>query len=232
MLCCTFIPRILLLYGAQVFALTYVRTQSRLIRQGFQGQQADLKIITESISTLTTSRPFERRVANATESLQGVASPNADATLVEMKPNTLPRHSLWTKKTVAFNGGSKRNVLGTIESNWQQNIAWPAAMNDQAFAQQESKYLYTFVPATWLRNMGLSWSIRLRILISPDTGWQYTLHAPRLIACKSLIFAACEQGNINVIQTLIAEGRASVRDEDYRGFTPLWVRYNHLIGIL
>ena len=49
-----------------------------MIRQGFQGQRADLMVITESISTLTTKHPIERRPAITAGSFEEQVSPNAE----------------------------------------------------------------------------------------------------------------------------------------------------------
>ena len=188
-------------------------------------------VITERISTLTIDHPFERRPAITAGAFQEVVSPNTETALVKREPKSTPRRSLWTRKTVAFNRVFQTNILGTIEGQWQHIVARPANVDDQKFAQQESKYSYTFVPAEWLRNMGLSHSFRFRISTSPTTGWQHTLQTPCLVPGNSLIFTLCEQGNIDAIRSLLAEGRASVRDENASGFTPLWVRYDCLSKI-
>lgn len=90
--------------------------------------------------------------------------------------------------------------------------------------QYESKTLYVIYPAPWLIRLGFQYGLHLGLLSSSTDGWKNTLKTFCPVPDDALIFEFCRQGNVSAVQTLLSEGRASVRDTDSWGLTPLHVR--------
>ena len=88
---------------------------------------------------------------------------------------------------------------------------------------------FTFVPATWLSCFGLSHLVDVALAKTTTSGWQFSLNIPRLVPDKSQIFERCRTGDVDGVRELLYQRRASVRDVNSSGSTPLHVaaRYNH-----
>ena len=92
-----------------------------------------------------------------------------------------------------------------------------------------SETIYVVRPATWLLRLGFSYGIRLSSIDSTQ-GWRQTLEPFRPVPDNALIFTLCEDGNIVGVRNLIVQGRASIRDTDSSGWSPLHVSDGYKIA--
>jgi hypothetical protein len=81
---------------------------------------------------------------------------------------------------------------------------------------------FTFYPSWWLTKFGVRYGMEGTLLSTPS-GWQFNFNPIRAVPDNSLIFHACQKGNLSTVQFLISQGSASVRDTDSKGWTPLHV---------
>jgi hypothetical protein len=84
---------------------------------------------------------------------------------------------------------------------------------------------FTFFPSYWLTKLGLNCGIEANVFTTP-TGWQFNLNPIRAVPDDSPIFSACRKGNLSAVRFLLTEGKASVKDTDSKGWTPLHVSLN------
>jgi len=84
----------------------------------------------------------------------------------------------------------------------------------------------TFFPSYWLTRAGVNYGMEANVLTTP-TGWQFNFNPIRAVPDNSPIFSACRKGNLSAVQFLMAEGKASVRDTNSQGWTPLHVSCNY-----
>jgi len=83
---------------------------------------------------------------------------------------------------------------------------------------------FTFFPSWWLTKLGVKFGMEAT-LCETFSGWQFNFNPIRVVPDDSLIFRACKSGNLPVVQYLIADGTASVKDTDSKGWTPLHVSW-------
>lgn len=81
---------------------------------------------------------------------------------------------------------------------------------------------FTFFPSWWLNRVGMKYGMEANLSSTP-TGWQFNFNPIRVVPDDSPIFNACRKGSISTVQFLLAEGEASVRDTNSKGWTPLHV---------
>ncbi|PVH68362.1 hypothetical protein DL98DRAFT_631493 [Cadophora sp. DSE1049] len=79
---------------------------------------------------------------------------------------------------------------------------------------------FTFFPSYWLTKVGLNYGMEANVFTTP-TGWQFNFNPIRAVPDDSPIFNACRKGNLSAVQFLLTEGKASVRDTNSKGWTPL-----------
>lgn len=84
----------------------------------------------------------------------------------------------------------------------------------------------SFMPSSWLTRAGVNYGMEINYS-STTTGWQFNFNPIHAVPDNSPIFTACQQGNLAAVQFLLAEGKASVRDTNSKGMTPLHVRQQH-----
>ena len=89
--------------------------------------------------------------------------------------------------------------------------------------QYEFETFFTWHPAAWLMRLGIKFGVNASISKS-HWGWKNTLNAISAVLDDSLIFDFCSTGNIGGVQSLLARGKASIRDTNSQGWTPLHVR--------
>jgi len=82
---------------------------------------------------------------------------------------------------------------------------------------------FTFFPSHWLMKLGLNCGMEANAFPTP-TGWQFNFNPIRGVPDDSPIFSACRKGNLSAVRFLLTEGKASVRDTNSKGWTPLHVR--------
>jgi hypothetical protein len=81
---------------------------------------------------------------------------------------------------------------------------------------------FTFFPSWWLTKLGVKFGMEAT-LCETFSGWQFNFNPIRVVPDDSLIFRACKSGNLPVVQYLIADGTASVKDTNSKGWSPLHV---------
>jgi hypothetical protein len=84
---------------------------------------------------------------------------------------------------------------------------------------------FTFFPSCWLTKVGFNYGMEANLFTTP-TGWQFNFNPIRAVPDDSPIFSACRKGNLSTVRFLLAEGKASVRDTNSKGWTPLHVSSN------
>lgn len=88
--------------------------------------------------------------------------------------------------------------------------------------QYEFETHFTWHPAHWLMRLGIKFGVNANISKS-YWGWKNTLNSFSAVPDDSLIFDFCKTGNIGGVQSLLTRGKASVRDTNTQGWTPLHV---------
>jgi hypothetical protein len=81
----------------------------------------------------------------------------------------------------------------------------------------------SFMPASWLTRAGVNYGMEAN-LSNTTTGWQFNFNPIRAVPDNAPIFTASQQGNLAAVQFLLTNGKASVRDTNSKGMTPLHVR--------
>jgi hypothetical protein len=89
-------------------------------------------------------------------------------------------------------------------------------------AASEIETQFTFYPASWLAWWGLNFGVHV-VLHREGTAWKNSLQTFQAVPDDSLIFEFCEQGNVMAVNSLLVSGRASPRDTNSKGWTPLHV---------
>ncbi|EPE27940.1 Ankyrin repeat-containing protein [Glarea lozoyensis ATCC 20868] len=79
---------------------------------------------------------------------------------------------------------------------------------------------FTFFPSYWLTKAGLNCGMEANVSTTP-TGWQFNFNPIRAVPDDSPIFSACRKGNLSAVRFLLTEGKASVKDTNSKGWTPL-----------
>lgn len=85
-------------------------------------------------------------------------------------------------------------------------------------------------PSNWLIRIGMSYAAEAQFRMCPLNGFAFQISPIHAVPDDALIFQFCRMGNKGAVRVLLEEGRASVRDTNSRGYTPLHVSYpvNHL----
>lgn len=106
----------------------------------------------------------------------------------------------------------------SIVPNGPSGLGW-----DCSPETHEYETTYTVYPTAWLIGLGVRLGLRLTNLSSSIRGWKNTLETFRPVPDSALIFRLCKSGNVPAIRELLAKGKASVKDTDSFGYTPLHV---------
>ena len=131
-----------------------------------------------------------------------------------------PRIELWGSRY----SSETENMFGKIYYTSRTFEEQASSSNDLGFSDYKYEFetSFTLHPAQWLIKCGLNFAIRAAISQSVR-GWKHNLEVHRAVPDDSVIFDLCEQGNIDGVRTLLASGKASVRDTNSWGRTPLHV---------
>lgn len=81
---------------------------------------------------------------------------------------------------------------------------------------------FTFFPSYWLTAAGINYGLEAN-MFTTSTGWQFNFNPIRAVPDDAPIFSAARSGNISAVRFLLAEGKASVRDTNSKGWNPLHV---------
>lgn len=218
---------------------------SRLSRNRHISVERKLEAITQSVSSMSVEQYSEitgrvlstvldvhsNRTAFHTEerdarkiyaeNLQRVGNPsNSDGSW---------RKQTWVKRTLREEKSVMQYFLGTIRAESNTKLRTTRETDgltpDCEQDQYEHETSYTIYPATWLIRLGIHRGLRLRCFSSSTQGWKNTLETICPVPDDALIFEFCKEGNVPAVRKLLAEGYASVRDTNSRGYTPLHVSF-------
>lgn len=106
------------------------------------------------------------------------------------------------------------NSKGDDESELEEHL-----IEEECIEQETSFRLH---PAQWLLHLGLNCGLSL-ISSNSMKGWKCTLETYRAVPDNSEIFQCCRYGNLDRVKILLSTGKASFRDTDALGWTPLHV---------
>lgn len=153
-------------------------------------------------------------------------TPNED--FVVVKPRGRARNDGWlTRPVVVVDSTTPNLCVATVHGRSVMKFDRLKSARSLATDPEEHIYeaerSYTIIPATWLLRLGLNYGLYLAWLSSSTQVWKQTLDAFRTVPHDATIFQSCHYGDLTSMQTLISEGRASVRDTDNRGRTLLHV---------
>ena len=115
----------------------------------------------------------------------------------------------------------KIRVKSTTRSLLSTNTANDLIRLQHDEAEHETSV--SIFPARWLMHLGLGSGLRISLSNSSIKGWKHTLSTFCVVPDDALIFKYSKEGNISAIKDLLLEGRASIRDIDSHGWTPLHV---------
>ena len=96
--------------------------------------------------------------------------------------------------------------------------------------QSESQTSITVRPAAWLMRLGIKYGLHLDFQKCATQGWKYALRSFCPIRDDAPIFQFCSEGNLSAVRYLLSHGKASVRDTDSQGVTPLHVSFHGIAG--
>lgn len=117
-------------------------------------------------------------------------------------------------------------VLGSI---WiRTSTLKTAAGSNTSSGQVEVITSFIFYPASWLTKVGLRCGTEANLQWSAATGWKFNISAVKAVPESSLIFAMCQDGNVQGVKLMLSRGEASVKDTSPKGWTPLHVSYSPL----
>ena len=137
------------------------------------------------------------------------------------------RKQLCVKRTLTKNRTWTEFIFGTVCADSITKVQTSRTMGartpDYEQDQHEDETSYTVYPATWLIRLGIQYGFCLKFLSSSAQGWQLRLNACRRVPDEASIFKLCRRGDISAIKSLLSSGRASARDTDSTGRTPLHV---------
>jgi hypothetical protein len=85
-----------------------------------------------------------------------------------------------------------------------------------------SDTILVFYPSQWLLKLGFQLGLGL-VLARAKQGWKVLLEPPRVVPENAEIFKLSKTGNVQAVETLIRQGKASIWDTDSLGRTPLHV---------
>ena len=132
---------------------------------------------------------------------------------------------MWTKRSLGHI--SQSYVFGSLEiKSWLhflQSDSTGRPPSDYFKARCEYQTSITFRPAEWLVKLGAKYGFHACIVKDFTHGWQHKLETFCPVPDDSPIFHLCSTGNLAPVRDLLSTGRASVRDTDSLGRTPLHV---------
>ena len=137
------------------------------------------------------------------------------------------RSSVYSRSSVVLS--RKKSIIETFFGSISFYMETSKSHNEESATRKttpseyyEYKTLFRLFPASWLINMGLDYTINFTFS-SNYQGWHQCLESMRAISGDSLIFHACGEGDLDLVQHLLSTGDASVWDQNLIGVTPLHV---------
>lgn len=133
----------------------------------------------------------------------------------------------WIKRNMRRNDFVLKSFIGKIYVRLRTNVleySLPIGrLKDGENVKYEHVTSLCACPAPWLVKIGVNYGLNVEFHKSAIWGWKHALSTIRLVPDDAMIFEFCKEGNLSGVQTLLSGGRASVRDTDSCGKTPLFV---------
>ena len=143
-----------------------------------------------------------------------------------MKPAPL-RELVHVKRTISQEDSVVKTLFGTFRISRKTSILSSDRSSSHVTSDEEQKYEhkshFSLVPPSWLVRLGFVRGISARVLQSSLTGPILGLDTLRAVPYDAPIFKLCSLGDVTGVEALLTEGRASVKDVDLHGRTPLYV---------
>ena len=118
-------------------------------------------------------------------------------------------------------------LFGTFRISRKTSILSSDCSSSQLTSEEEQQFehesRFSLVPPSWLVSLGFNRILCARVLQSSLTGPTIGLDTLRTVPYNSPIFELCLLGDVHGVEALLANGKASVKDVDLYGRTPLYV---------
>ena len=131
------------------------------------------------------------------------------------------------KRTISQEDTVVETLFGTFRISRKTSILSSDCSSSNVTSDEEQEYEheshFSLVPPSWLVRLGFVRGISARVLQSSLTGPILGLDTLRAVPYDAPIFELCSLGDVMGVEALLTEGRASVKDVDLYGRTPLYV---------
>ncbi len=118
-------------------------------------------------------------------------------------------------------------LFGTFRISRKTSILSSDRSSSQLTSEEEQQYehesRFSLVPPSWIVSLGFTRILCARVLQSSLSGPTIGLDTLRTVPHDSPIFELCSLGDVNGVEAVLANGKASVKDVDLYGRTPLYV---------
>lgn len=140
---------------------------------------------------------------------------------IAVKPKMWNKHLLYSQRIL------EECFCGSIEIRSEAESLQLATENREQEWKEGSpidrKTTIVIRPATWLKRLGIMNGLSVRLFSSSIKGWKFILDSFRLVPDNAPIFEFCKNGNLPAVRELLMRGKASAKDTNSRGRTPLHV---------
>ena len=133
---------------------------------------------------------------------------------------------LWNKKLTYAHSFMKEYFCGSVHISSTSKLLSPVGSELQEREdtdRYETQNTIRISPAMWLQKLGFTCGLHLYLCESSIQGWKYSLSLSCLVPKDAPIFKLCWDENLPAIRELLINGKASAKDADFQGFTPLHV---------
>lgn len=140
---------------------------------------------------------------------------------------SLLRSSLTFRRAIRRNDKVFETFFGTFRMSSVTRLLIPRCSESLDCSGEaelfEDENIFRLIPPSWLTQFGFTYGVSGRISQSPLSGPTLTLDVVRSVPDDAAIFDLCREGKLDCVQALLNRGKASVRDVDSQGRTPLYV---------
>ena len=131
------------------------------------------------------------------------------------------------KRTISQEDRVVETLFGTFRISRKTSILSSDRSSSHVSTKEEDRYehesRFSLVPPSWLVRLGFTRIISARVLQSSLKGPILGLDTLRTVPYDAPIFKLCSLGDVDGVEALMTGGKASVKDVDLYGRTPLYV---------